>query len=342
VDNGFFGLTAAEISFWHLLAPGIVNMSRPWMPLWVADYLADTAHLNAAQSGGYLHLIMHYWQHGGLPDDDRQLAQIAKMTLGDWRKHRPVIEKFFSPGWKHNRVDEELLEAEEKYQKRASAGHTGGVTSGENRTKNKRSSSPPSAGDSEAMLQANDEQCFKQTASKDEPATTTITEIDDGGDARAREDVNSEADSKPWQKSPGYPLAHAIAKLCGDETVQKLDLYGWHGAADRAELWRKRGWPEEHILNSIREQVGRMRNGPPYSIKFFEKGITRYVADLNAPLPEPVIVNGEQVHVTRPPRNERNCVDAAQDLMERVHALKREPSVRGGESSPAVRLLSEE
>jgi len=39
------------------------------MPLYVADYLADTAHLGALESGVYLHLIMHYWLKGGLPDD---------------------------------------------------------------------------------------------------------------------------------------------------------------------------------------------------------------------------------------------------------------------------------
>ena len=85
--------------------------NRPWMPLYVADYLADTAHLNAAQSGAYLHLIMHYWTIGHLPTDDPSLSRIARMTLPEWRRNRPVVESFFMSGWRHKRVDEELSKA---------------------------------------------------------------------------------------------------------------------------------------------------------------------------------------------------------------------------------------
>ena len=99
--------------------------TRPWMPLYVADYLADTAHLDATASGAYLHLIMHYWQNGGLPEDDRQLARIAKVSSHNWKKLCPVIRKFFLDGWRHKRVDEELLNAEEISEKRSEAAKAG-------------------------------------------------------------------------------------------------------------------------------------------------------------------------------------------------------------------------
>jgi uncharacterized protein YdaU (DUF1376 family) len=93
-------------------------MNRPWMPLYVADYRADTAHLNAAQHGAYLLLIMHYWSTGGLPADDAPLARIACMTPTEWRKARSIIAAFFADGWRHKRIDAELARAAEISSKR--------------------------------------------------------------------------------------------------------------------------------------------------------------------------------------------------------------------------------
>lgn len=110
-------------------------MARPWMPLFVADYLADTAHINAAESGAYLHLIMHYWQKGCLPDDDRKLSIIAKMTPDEFSNARATLAEFFLPGWRHKRIDKELEASNAAYERRAGAGKAGGeAKSVKNRT----------------------------------------------------------------------------------------------------------------------------------------------------------------------------------------------------------------
>jgi uncharacterized protein YdaU (DUF1376 family) len=86
----------------------------PWMPLNIADYLRDTTHLQAEESGAYLHLIMAYWVAGKLPDDDRQLARISKISYKKWKHIRPVLEAFFRPGFSsHKRIDKELQRAAE-------------------------------------------------------------------------------------------------------------------------------------------------------------------------------------------------------------------------------------
>lgn len=92
--------------------------ARPdtWMPMFWGDYLRDTGHLSTTEHGAYLLFIGHYWSSGGpLPDDDAQLARIAKIgSVAKWRKMRPTIAALFKVGdgvWRHKRIDEELAAA---------------------------------------------------------------------------------------------------------------------------------------------------------------------------------------------------------------------------------------
>ena len=93
-------------------------MSAPYMPLFVADYLADTAHLSAAEHGAYLLLIMNYWQRRKpLPNDDRKLARIVRMTDDEWADARGNISEFFQisdDGWAHARIENEINIADGK------------------------------------------------------------------------------------------------------------------------------------------------------------------------------------------------------------------------------------
>lgn len=102
-----------------------------WMPLYIGDYLGDTGHLDATGHGAYLLLLMHYWRNGPLPDDDKQLAVIARMERKVWIKEvAPLVRKFFTAqgGFLHQkRLDNERGIALEKSAKRKAAGSLGGT-----------------------------------------------------------------------------------------------------------------------------------------------------------------------------------------------------------------------
>jgi uncharacterized protein YdaU (DUF1376 family) len=89
-------------------------MNKPWMPLYIADYLADTSHLSAAEHGAYLLLIMHYWRHDGLPKDEEYIRRITKLTTRQWSQSRDVLRSLFGDGWRHKRCDHEIAQAIEK------------------------------------------------------------------------------------------------------------------------------------------------------------------------------------------------------------------------------------
>src|SRR5260370_25050615 len=72
-------------------------MKRPWMPLYIGDFLADTMHLGATERGIYISLIMHCWQHGIIPLDDHKLALIAHCDTRLWHQHSATVLQFFDP-----------------------------------------------------------------------------------------------------------------------------------------------------------------------------------------------------------------------------------------------------
>ena len=105
--------------------------SLPYMQLYVSDYLADTAHLNAAQNGAYMLLLMNYWQRGKpLDNAGNRLAYVARMTLEEWEDNRDVLAEFFwvdGDIWTHARVENDLAKVREKSAQASFAGKQSGV-----------------------------------------------------------------------------------------------------------------------------------------------------------------------------------------------------------------------
>lgn len=105
-------------------------MSRPWFPLYVGDYVRDTARLTTEGHGAYLLLMLDYWVNGAPPDDDETLSSIARLSLDVWLRLRHKLAPFFSISdgkWTHGRIEKEMIIANEKHQKRVDAGKSGGI-----------------------------------------------------------------------------------------------------------------------------------------------------------------------------------------------------------------------
>lgn len=115
-----------------------------FMPLWIADYAADTLHLTRDQHGGYLLLLMAYWRNGGpLQADDATLAGIVRASSTEWRKLKPVLQRFFVERdglWTQKRADEELERAKRLVEARSAIGKMGGKASVESKQTGKQNS----------------------------------------------------------------------------------------------------------------------------------------------------------------------------------------------------------
>lgn len=100
-----------------------------WMPWYVADYLADTAHLSTEQHGAYCLMLMAAWKRGGsLPKDDAQLAAVCRLSASRWKQHKSILLEFFEDGeeaFTHKRVTLERLKAQEISDKKGKAGADG-------------------------------------------------------------------------------------------------------------------------------------------------------------------------------------------------------------------------
>lgn len=104
---------------------------RPFMQLYVSDFVGDTLQLSTEQIGAYMLMLMAMWNAGGrLPDDDAKLARVARLSLKRWRAISADLLTFFereAGEIGHKRLTKELRKALVKSEARAAAGARGGA-----------------------------------------------------------------------------------------------------------------------------------------------------------------------------------------------------------------------
>lgn len=107
-------------------------MTHPYLPLYVDDYDAATAHLTAAEDGVYGRLLRLCWRTPGcsLPNDHVWIARKVRLSAKDYENvGRPVVEEFFK--LVRGRLVQKRLKAEyedisRKKSARVKAGKKGG------------------------------------------------------------------------------------------------------------------------------------------------------------------------------------------------------------------------
>ncbi len=103
---------------------------RPFMQFYPSDFAGDTLGLTAEQVGSYMMLLISMWNAGGeLPDNEKTLSTIARLSLKKWRSTAPVLMRFFvvkNGSVSHNRMTKEIRKSERQSQSRRSAGERGG------------------------------------------------------------------------------------------------------------------------------------------------------------------------------------------------------------------------
>ena len=96
---------------------------RPWMPFYVADYLADTLDLSTEQTGVYMLLLLLCWRQGGtIPNDMPRLKLTLSRCVIDMHGNRfnrlvpPLLARYFQQdetgNWYQKRLRNELEKAE--------------------------------------------------------------------------------------------------------------------------------------------------------------------------------------------------------------------------------------
>lgn len=218
-----------------------------WMPLHIADYLADTMHLNAQQHGAYMLLLMHHWRAGCIPSCEEQLSAISRCELGAWKRSVwPVLKSFFTE------VDGVLIQkravSEREYaegltDKRSKAGRNGAEKRwGKNDKKTPKTVNDDGNGGSNSHDKDHGKSIAKPSQN-DGPSPShlhlppsslrsdTPPSSDDAVRRPDRRGSRLPADWQPGETGMSYALCHLRPDKISDE-IEKFRNY-WHAKAGR-------------------------------------------------------------------------------------------------------------
>lgn len=97
-----------------------MSATKLWYPHHIERYRRKTGHLTLMEHGAYRLLMDAYWdRRGPLPADETRLRKLIGADAEEWAQVRDAVMAFFTltpDGWVHEKIEENIAAAEEKYQ----------------------------------------------------------------------------------------------------------------------------------------------------------------------------------------------------------------------------------
>jgi uncharacterized protein YdaU (DUF1376 family) len=298
-------------------------MKRPWMPLYVADYLADTTHLTTQQHGAYLLLMLRYWATGSIPHDDAQLAQITRLEYPVWQREKTVILAFFHEDLTHKRIEQELKKSAAISRKRSTSA----------KRRHKQATDPP-----------------KETAPPTAPAnaqhlqTQSQPHAQEGGGGGARDAP------RKLISQEALDFAAELACIAGHDPEFLPPRWVSDGPPYRVQMLLDAGYRVETMREAARAAMRRKRDGddPPQTVRYFDRIFARAHAP-QLPLPVVQAAKTETAHGENRPhgaggdwKSRRDAQhDARAELRAFVERTNGGADIGGSSDGPPLRVVSD-
>jgi uncharacterized protein YdaU (DUF1376 family) len=185
--------------------------THPYLPLYVDDYEAATAHLTVEEDGAYSRLIRLCWRTPGcsLPADEAWIARKIRMTADDFaRVAKPVLDEFFCAA-RGRLVQKRLKREYEDISRKKTARKLAGKKGGEAKARKEQDNSPSIATVLPADTCAFPEPYPEPEIKKEAIASSAGSASLDPTVSEILDEEISEPTGKPepWAKDPNFALA---------------------------------------------------------------------------------------------------------------------------------------
>lgn len=260
----------------------------PIWPVSTGDLIADTTHLDEAEFGAYVRLMLAQWRNGGrpLPNEPERLCRFSGVTPGRFKKIWPVIEQFFDvtdAGISQPRIAKDFEKVSEKIKIAREKGKRGG------RPKLPREDGPekpnPLKNNDGAKATASDQlkpgESQTQTPAKAQrkqpinhkPLTIPPNGGEEEGGGKTSSPGTNGLDPPGFLDRRQATFVEVGKKVCD---IARIDHARFMGTFNAVQVWLAAGHTEETIYAAVREVTAGANYQPPTSLNYFTKAVERH------------------------------------------------------------------